>query len=436
MRRPRVAALALIAVLGWVGWGGVGSAVAQPARQQLPGGLTVLVRQNNATPVAAASLVVRMGSRWETEDDAGISHLLQQVLLKGTERRSALEIAETAENLGGGIAASADLDYSEIRATALARHWRAMLELIADVALRPTLPATEVDAERRATLTALRSRQDQPFPLAMDTLLSRVYGDHPYGRPILGRPAALERVDRARLVAHHQRFYRAPRMILAVSGDVDTRLVMAEAARLFADAPAGPAEAEPSPPAAAARADRTVIVKPSAQAQVLAAFLAPPASHPDYAAVKVLATALGGGMAGRLFTEVRDKLGLAYSTGGAYPSRQGPGVFFTQLGTAPVNQVRAEAAMLGEIERVRRDPLNPGELARAKGYLLGQFALDRRTNARLAWYDGFFEALGVGPGFAERYERAVEAVTAEDVQRVARTYLSAPTVVMLGPAAP
>ncbi|HEY7437509.1 MAG TPA: pitrilysin family protein [Methylomirabilota bacterium] len=434
MRRRRAAALALV-LTGALGWAGAGSAAAQPARQQLPGGLTVLVRQNTATPVAAASLFVRMGSRWETEDDAGISHLLQQVLVKGTASRSALEVAETAENLGGGISASADLDYSEVRATALARNWRAMLELIADVALRPALPASEIEGERRATLTALRSRQDQPFPLAMDTLMSHVYGDHPYGRPILGRPAALERIDRARLVAHHQRFYRAPRMILAVSGDVDTRFVMAEAARLFGDAPAGPEETEPTLPAATARADRTVIVKPSAQAQVLAAFLAPPASHPDYAAMKVLATALGGGMAGRLFTEVRDRQGLAYSTGGAYPSRLGPGVLFTQVGTAPANQARAEAAMLGELERIRREALTPTELTRAKGYLLGQFALDRRTNARLAWYDGFFESLGVGPGFAERYARAVEAVSVEDVQRVAQAYLGAPTVVTLGPAA-
>jgi len=429
----RVTTLALAAALGWAG---SASAAAPPTRQQLPTGLTVLVRENPATAVVAASLFVRMGSRWETEDDAGISHLLQQVLVKGTTRRSALEIAETAETLGGGLGASADFDYSEVHATALARNWKAMLELIADVALRPTLPAAEIDGERRAILTALRSRQDQPFSLAMDTLLSRVYGDHPYGRPVLGRPAALERIDRARLAAHHQRFYRAPRMILAVSGDVDARQVMAEAARLFADAPKGPAEAEPSLPAAAARADRTVIVRPSAQAQVLAGFLAPPISHADYAAVKVLTTALGGGMAGRLFTEVRDKQGLAYSTSGAYPSRQGPGVLFTQLGTAPANQGRAETAMLGELERIRRDPLSPSELARAKGYLLGNFALDRRTNVRLAWWDAFFEAVGVGPGFAERYERAAEAVTVEDVQRVARAYMSAPTVVTLGPAAP
>jgi zinc protease len=430
---PRLIALGVAAAL--LAATGAGAAAQTPQRERLPNGLTVLVRESSATPVVAASLFVRVGSRWETEDDAGITHLLQQVLLKGTTTRSALEVAEAAETLGGGISAAADMDFSEVRTTALARNWKHMLELLADVALRPTLPDGEIDGERKSMLTALRSRQDQPFPLAMDTVMAHVYGAHPYGRPLLGRPAALAKIDRTALLAHHQRFYRAPRMILAVSGDVSAREVVAEITRLFAAAPAGEGDPDPSATTAVARADRTVIVKPSAQAQVLVAFLAPPTSHPDYAAVKVLATALGGGMAGRLFTEVRDKQGLAYSTGGAYPSRLGPGVLYMQLGTAPANQTRAEAAMLGELTRIQREPLNPGELTRAKAYLLGQFALDRRTNARLAWYDAFFEVLGVGPDFAERYTRAVEAITAADVQRVARTYLAAPTIVTLGPSA-
>jgi zinc protease len=403
---PRLIALGVAAAL--LAATGAGAAAQTPQRERLPNGLTVLVRESSATPVVAASLFVRVGSRWETEDDAGITHLLQQVLLKGTTTRSALEVAEAAETLGGGISAAADMDFSEVRTTALARNWKHMLELLADVALRPTLPDGEIDGERKSMLTALRSRQDQPFPLAMDTVMAHVYGAHPYGRPLLGRPAALAKIDRTALLAHHQRFYRAPRMILAVSGDVSAREVVAEITRLFAAAPAGEGDPDPSATTAVARADRTVIVKPSAQAQVLVAFLAPPTSHPDY---------------------------VAYSTGGAYPSRLGPGVLYMQLGTAPANQTRAEAAMLGELTRIQREPLNPGELTRAKAYLLGQFALDRRTNARLAWYDAFFEVLGVGPDFAERYTRAVEAITAADVQRVARTYLAAPTIVTLGPSA-
>ena len=183
---PRLIALGVAAAL--LAATGAGAAAQTPQRERLPNGLTVLVRESSATPVVAASLFVRVGSRWETEDDAGITHLLQQVLLKGTTTRSALEVAEAAETLGGGISAAADMDFSEVRTTALARNWKHMLELLADVALRPTLPDGEIDGERKSMLTALRSRQDQPFPLAMDTVMAHVYGAHPYGR--FGQPGS------------------------------------------------------------------------------------------------------------------------------------------------------------------------------------------------------------------------------------------------------
>jgi predicted Zn-dependent peptidase len=179
--------------------------------------------------------------------------------------------------------------------------------------------------------------------------------------------------------------------------------------------------------------DRAVLTRPAAQAQILMGFLAPSIGHPDYAAVKVLQTALGGGMSGRLFGELRDRQGLAYSTGAMYPSRTGQSFVVAYIGTAPASAQRSEEAMKQQIDRVGVEPLSEGELARAKRYVLGQFDLDRRTNARLAWYAGFFEAAGVGQGFAESYPRAVEAVTVDDVQRVARIYLSAPTVVRLEP---
>jgi predicted Zn-dependent peptidase len=162
-------------------------------------------------------------------------------------------------------------------------------------------------------------------------------------------------------------------------------------------------------------------------------YLAPSLSHPDYPAVKVLSTLMGGGMSGRLFAELRNKQGLAYSLGALFPSRVETSFFVIHMGTAPENLERAEEGVKRETARIRQEEVAGDELQRAKAYLLGNLALDRRTNARQAWYLAFFELAGVGHEFLDRYVAAVEAVTAEDVLRAARRYLASPTVTVLRP---
>ena len=144
MRRARLRAVPVAALALLLG-ASPGPIAAESRKTELPNGLTVLVNENPAAPLVAVSLFIRVGTRWETADDAGITTLLQQVLAKGTTSRSALEIALAAERIGGGIGASSDADFSEIRGTALGRHWRTLLELIADIALHPSLPADELD---------------------------------------------------------------------------------------------------------------------------------------------------------------------------------------------------------------------------------------------------------------------------------------------------
>src|SRR5262249_50203994 len=178
---------------------------------------------------------------------------------------------------------------------------------------------------------------------------------------------------------------------------------------------------------------RRVVEQAAQQAQILAGALAPALADADHAAVKVLATVLGGGMAGRLFAELRDKQALAYTASAYYDPVREPGALVLYLGTAPENAARAEAALRKEIERIQLEPVGADELARAKGYLLGNYTMDRRTNGRLAWYLAFYEVEGVGQSFAEQYRRAVEAVTPADVQRAAKTYLAVPTTVVLVP---
>ncbi len=149
--------------------------------------------------------------------------------------------------------------------------------------------------------------------------------------------------------------------------------------------------------------------------------------------MKVLGAVLGGGMSGRFFVELRDKQGLAYSLGTINPSRAGPAFVAGYMGTAPSSVEPAEAGMLREIARIREEPPTADELARAQAYLQGTLAMDRRTNARQAWYLAFFELLGAGYDFPDRYARALATVTVADVEAAARRYLEHPTIVILRP---
>jgi len=178
---------------------------------------------------------------------------------------------------------------------------------------------------------------------------------------------------------------------------------------------------------------RRVLERPAQQAQILVGFVGPSVSDQDYAAVKVLSAVLGGGVAGRLFVELREKRGLAYSLGALNPSRAGPSFLVGYIGTAPASAEPAEAGILREIERIRSEPPTAEELARAKAYLQGTLAMDRRTNARQAWYLAFFELIGAGHEFPDRYVRDLAAVSAADVHVAAQRYLQRPTVVVLRP---
>jgi predicted Zn-dependent peptidase len=402
-------------------------------RHVLPNGLRVLVREAIAAPVVAVSLQATGGSRLETEATAGITNLLQRTLIRGTKHRSAVQIAEALEEIGGTVDASGAVESAEIRGQALARHWEALLEIVAEIVVEPALAPGEVDRERRLVLSQIRTRADTPFPAALDALLRELHGAHPYAWPSQGTVPSVRGLTRERLLAHYREVYRPERMVLAVSGQVTAERVTRAAARLFGKLPRTAGASLAAGPSPAPSGARRVLVRAAQQAQVLVGYLGPGLREPDYPALRVLGAALGGGMAGRLYTEIRARRGLAYLVGVLTPFREGPAFFVAYLGTAPGTASTAEQAMLREIDRVRTEGLRDDEVERARAHVLGGLALDRRTNARQAWYLAFFEAVGAGWDFPDRYARALEAVTARDVQRAAERYLATPTIVLLQP---
>jgi zinc protease len=308
-----------------------------------------------------------------------------------------------------------------------------MLDLVADVALRPSLEAGTIQAVRDFLARQIRNRADKPYDAAFDAMLARTFGDSPYGWDALGLKESVERMDRAALVAHYRRHYVPGGMVLAVSGKVKHEDVIARAQRLFgALSPGEPPAPNTAPPPKPAT-DRLVVTVPGAQSQILMGGLAPSLTDADLAAMKVMTTVLGGGLASRFFSELRDKQGLAYTTAAREPLRVTPGYFLALLGTAPANQEKAEGALREQLERIQKQPVSDEELRVAKAYLLGTLAMDRRTNARQAWYLASLETAGVGHEFLDRYQAQVRAVTAADVQRAARKYLATLRTVVAEP---
>lgn len=412
------------------------TALAAPApvlREVLSNGMTVLVAENAAAPVVAMALFMRAGTRYETPAENGITALLQRALLKGTRTRTALEIALAAEGAGGALDSATDQDYAELRAHGLARHWPTLLSLLAELVAAPTLPPEELEREREGLLALIRSQEDQPFPSTYKLFLRALYGPRPYGLPTSGDRESVRRLGRDDLLRYFRARYTAGRMVLSVSGRVPAREVIAEAARAFAGLPRGSDAPESATPPPSAALPRLAEQRQLQQAQLLVGVPAPSVTHPDYPAMKVLNAVLGGGMSSRLFIDLRDRAGLAYAVGSFYPSRAEWSRLVVHIGTTPGNLGRAEAGIREEFARLREEPVPAEELERAKRRLLGSYALELRTNARRAFYRGFYELLGLGHDYGERYPALVEAVTAAEIQRVARRYLVEPVVAVIAP---
>jgi zinc protease len=412
------------------------------SRQTLRNGLTVLVRPNAAADVVAVSLQVRAGSLFETAETAGITNFLQRAMLRGTAKRSARQLAEAAEEIGGSVDSTGEVEYGEIRGEALARHWEKLLGLVGEIAFEATLPPQEVEKERRLLISQLQTRLDVPLQRALETMLAELYGSHPYAWPAAGRREVLERLTREALLAHYKTIYRPHRLMLAVSGNVPRDRMLAVAERLLGRVPpaptAGPPPAaatggRPVPPAPPGASARRRVIEGSAQqqTQILVGFVTPALGESDYPAVRVLGAVLGGGISSRLFSELRERRGLAYSIGVVSPLRSESSFLAAYIVTGPATADAAEAGLLGEIERLRAEPVSEPEVTRAKAYVLGNLAMDRRTNARHAWYLAFFETIGAGWQFPRRYASALDTVTVADVTAAAQRYLSRPTIVVL-----
>ena len=388
----------------------------------LDNGLRVVSRDMPGLETASVGLFARCGSRDEPAHLNGLAHIFEHMVFKGAGDRSARELNEAIEDVGGELNACTERDGTSYTAAVMAEHLPLAIELISDLILRPHFAADDLAREKEVVLQELAEVADTPSDLIFDELWAASFADQPLGRSILGDEASIRRVTPADLHDWRERQYRAPDLILAAAGKVSHFELVELAERRFAElAAADPITASAAHFTGGVRVGRLK----SEQAQLTFGFEAPADRADDYFAARLFADILGGGASSRLFHEVREERGLAYSVSASVHPLTDTGLFCVHAATSP-REAAAASQLIDDILRTSVDGVTERELERVR----------RRAAAGLLMY---LETPGGQASYAARqlavYGRLVEpaevveqlaAVTLEEVKAAAAKMVSGP----------
>jgi predicted Zn-dependent peptidase len=349
-------------------------------RSELANGLTVVSHAMAEVETVSLGIWVGAGSRSEGGAEHGVAHFLEHMAFKGTTRRSARDIAEEIEAVGGDINAATCVDSTAYYARVMRKDLPLALDILSDIILAPLFDRVELARERDVILQEIAASQDSPDDIVYDLISEAAFPDQPVGRPILGTAQSVSSFDRAHLGAYLSTHYHAPNMVLSAAGAVDHAALVAEAERRLS---ALPVRAPPQPQGASYTGGARRSDKPFEQTHLMLAFEAPPYGHADYFAAQILAGALGGGMSSRLFQEVRERRGLCYSVYAFSTGLTDSGMFAIHAAGAPERADDLFAVTRDELVHAAEEGFEGAELARVKAQLkMGLLAGLESSSAR------------------------------------------------------
>ncbi len=363
----------------------------------------------------ALGLWVRTGSRNETPAQAGVSHFLEHLLFKGTARFSAIEISERFDGLGASVNAATGKETTHLHARFLDEHTEEVFDLLAEMLLAPTYP--EIDSEREVVLEEIAMYEDEPQDRVHDVLAESVFGDHPLGRRVLGGADVISSIPVPEIAAYHGARYTGPNIVVGAAGNVDHGRIAELAARLVSppNGDGGAGAADTADNAARLR----FYGKDTEQYHIC--FGAPGITRDDERryALAVLDSIFGGSSSSRLFREVREKRGLAYSVGSYSEQYTDSGMVATYVGTREDNVEEACSVIGAELGRVRGEPVSADELARAKESVKGRIVLSSESTAARMTRISRATLFGLPIDSLDEMLAKVDAVTVDDLTELA-----------------
>lgn len=391
----------------------------------LDNGLRVVIREAHSAHVVALHVWVRAGSRYETSENNGISHVIEHMVFRGSQNKKAEEVSNEIESVGGYTNAETTKDATRYYAIVPSAHLDLAVKGFADALLRPTFRQSALDSEKRAMTVELGRRLMNPIVAIQEMVEGKAFKIHPYGLPMGGKVSNLEKITTAMVQDFHRRFYVAKNMTVVVVGDVNPE----EAYKLVAEA-FGPARSDPPPktvvPSEPPQSDLREVMdsRDVQQTAVTLAMHAPGMNTPEAVlAMDVLITLLGEGKTSRLQKVLKGTPSLVIEYEVDFLTQKDPGLFAVTCVLPPENLEAVRAAVVKSLADLQETPVGPAELAKAKTLLEGQYAASNETFEGQAGSLGFYEAID-SYQFALTYIDRIREVTASDVQRVAKGYLT------------
>ncbi|PYJ41859.1 MAG: hypothetical protein DME86_07070, partial [Verrucomicrobia bacterium] len=392
---------------------------------ELGNGLRVLVREDRRLPIIAMSAVFRSGLLAETPEVNGITRLTAKSLLKGTKTRTAAQIADQLEAVGGEIAVQAGNNSFAVNVHVTQPDLALAADILADVLLNATMSAQAVEREKEIQLAKIKEADEQPVSVARNILRRALFPGHPFALRSLGSAESVSRLSSDDLVAFRDRYVVARNGVVAVFGNVkaaDVKELFEQ--KLGAMLPGELALMDAPTTPRLAKSKTVQAERDKAQAVLMLGYRGADVSDPDRYVLQLIDEA-SSDMGSRLFIRIREQMGLAYFVGAGQMQGLVPGLFAFYLGTDPEKLEEVTAAFLDEVRELSANGLTRGELARAKKKLIGQQQIANQSNDTFAYVSALDEIYGLGFDRYKELEAKVNAVTSADIKRVASKYFGA-----------
>jgi predicted Zn-dependent peptidase len=393
-------------------------------RHTLPNGLRVLTAPMPHVQSVISFVMLAAGSRYETSETNGIAHFAEHMFFKGTERRpTAKDIAVEVDAIGGEFNAFTSKEYTGYYVKCAAEHRDIALDVLVDMIRRSKFDSEEIEREKGVIVEEMNMYFDTPRDYVSGVYDALVFGDQPIGWDIIGRKETVRAATRDTFMDYLGRWYKPHRMVVGVGGQLGDGLLerVGELLGDLEDAETG----EPAPVRPGPNSSRVKLhTKPSDQAHLCVGVPSYPLDHPDRYALQVLTTVLGGGMSSRLFTEVRERRGLAYYVFATNQGYTDTGTLYSQAGV-DINRVdEAVSTIVSELRKVASEPVPDDELAKAKSFSKGRFVLQTESPQGMIMFGLRREVLEGEAIEPEEVLAGIDAVTTDDVARVAADIVS------------